>query len=41
MVKLGIQASNAFAVVSKARGLTVPDTPGQIDWFSNHCVKII
>jgi protein-tyrosine phosphatase len=41
LFRLGIDASNAFAVVSKARGLTVPDTSGQIDWFSKHCVKSI
>ena len=33
LLRLGIEASNAFAVVSKARGLSVPDTAGQIEWF--------
>lgn len=33
LLELGVAASNAFAVVSRARGLTVPDTPEQIDWF--------
>lgn len=39
LFKLGIPASNAFTIVSKARGLTVPDTSGQIDWFHEHVVK--
>jgi len=33
LLELGIPVSDVFAVVSKARGLTVPDTSGQIDWL--------
>jgi protein-tyrosine phosphatase len=33
LLRLGIPVSDVFAVVSKARGLAVPDTPEQISWF--------
>lgn len=40
LLRLGVEASDAFAIVSKARGLRVPDTSGQIEWFSAHCVNV-
>jgi protein-tyrosine phosphatase len=33
LLRLGVPASDVFAVVSKARGLSVPDTPEQVEWF--------
>ena len=37
LVALGHEPGNVFAMVSKARGLTVPDTEEQIEWFHRHC----
>lgn len=39
LLRLGVNASNAFAVVSKARGLTVPDTSAQIEWFHSMAAR--
>ena len=33
LVRLGVPAQDVFSLVSKARGLVVPDTPEQIKWF--------
>lgn len=33
LLRLGIPASRVFEVLSRARGLAVPDTPAQIEWF--------
>lgn len=33
LLRLGIPADEVFSVVSKARGLSVPDTAEQIEWF--------
>lgn len=33
LIRSGLNASDAFALVSKARGLTIPDTQIQIDWI--------
>lgn len=38
LLKLGIPASEAFAVLSRARRLPVPDTPSQVEWF--HSVAV-
>ena len=35
LVKLGIPASQVFPMLSRARGLAVPDTPSQIEWFKS------
>ena len=34
MLRLGVPAEQVFPMVSRARGLTTPDTPSQIEWFS-------
>lgn len=41
LVKLGIPASEAFAMLSRARRLTVPDTPSQIEWFHSVAVPYL
>jgi protein-tyrosine phosphatase len=33
LLRLGIPASQVFAVLSRARGLSVPDTSAQAEWF--------
>jgi protein-tyrosine phosphatase len=33
LVRLGVPSQDVFSLVSKARGLVVPDTPEQIKWF--------
>jgi hypothetical protein len=33
LLRLGVSADAVFPMISKARGLTVPDTQSQIDWF--------
>lgn len=33
MLRLGIPAEQVFPVISRARGLTTPDTPAQVAWF--------
>ena len=33
LLRLGISVDAVFPMISKARGLTVPDTQSQIDWF--------
>jgi len=33
MLRLGVAAADVLPMISKARGLTVPDTPRQIEWF--------
>lgn len=33
LLRLGVPAQDVFSLVSKARGLVVPDTPSQIEWF--------
>ena len=40
LLHLGVPASNVFAVLSKARGLTVPDTPSQIEWFHSMAARL-
>jgi len=34
LLRLGIPAQQVFPMISRARGLTVPDTQSQIEWFS-------
>jgi protein-tyrosine phosphatase len=34
---LGVAREGAFAMLTRARGVTVPDTPGQVEWFKNFC----
>jgi len=33
LLRSGVPAQDVFSLVSKARGLVVPDTPAQIEWF--------
>jgi|SRR5712671_7220923 len=35
LLNLGIPATQVFAMLSRARGLVVPDTPSQIEWFQS------
>jgi protein-tyrosine phosphatase len=35
LLKLGIAAPDAFPMLSRARGLAVPDTPSQVEWFQS------
>ena len=37
LVALGHEVRDVFATVSKARGVNVPDTEEQIEWFRKHC----
>jgi protein-tyrosine phosphatase len=37
LVSLGHEPRDVFATVSKARGVTVPDTDEQIEWFRKNC----
>jgi len=37
----GFTVRDAFARISAARGLTVPDTPGQLEWVQEHHAIII
>jgi hypothetical protein len=34
LLKLGVTFEQVFPMVSRARGLTVPDTPAQIEWLA-------
>lgn len=34
MLRLGIPPQQIFSMISRARGLTTPDTPLQVEWFS-------
>lgn len=36
LVHEGFTVREAFACISAARGLTVPDTPGQLEWVEQH-----
>jgi protein-tyrosine phosphatase len=36
----GLTVREAFARISAARGLTVPDTPGQLEWLEEHSAII-
>ncbi|WP_082507377.1 MULTISPECIES: dual specificity protein phosphatase family protein [unclassified Duganella] len=38
LLKLGIPAAEAFAILSRARRLPVPDTQSQVEWF--HSVAV-
>jgi protein-tyrosine phosphatase len=33
LLRLGVAAANAFPMISTARGLSVPDTQQQVEWF--------
>jgi protein-tyrosine phosphatase len=33
MLRLGVAAADVFSMISKARGLSVPDTPQQAEWL--------
>jgi protein-tyrosine phosphatase len=37
LVSLGHEPRDVFAMVSKARGVSVPDTDEQIEWFRKNC----
>ena len=37
LVSLGHEPREVFAMISKARGVDVPDTEEQIDWFHRNC----
>lgn len=37
LVSLGHEPRDVFAMVSKARGVSVPDTEAQIEWFRKNC----
>ena len=39
LFKLGVPASQVFDLVSKSRGLTVPDTAGQLEWFRSMAAR--
>lgn len=36
MVKTGVDPLHAFKIISEKRGMTVPDTPEQIQWVIKH-----
>lgn len=36
LIRQGMKAEDAFALVSKARGITIPDTQIQRDWVHEH-----
>jgi protein-tyrosine phosphatase len=40
LVRLGVAPDDVFATISKARGLQVPDTEAQIQWFHTHFGRI-
>jgi hypothetical protein len=40
LLRLGVPASQVFFVLSRARGLSVPDTPAQIEWFHSVMVRM-
>ena len=40
LVSLGHQSGDVFAMVSRARGVSVPDTEEQIEWFRKNCSSI-
>ena len=37
LVSLGHEPRDVFGMVSKARGISVPDTEAQIEWFRKNC----
>jgi hypothetical protein len=39
LLKLGISAPETFPMLSRARGLVVPDTPSQIEWFQSVAIR--
>jgi protein-tyrosine phosphatase len=39
LLKLGIPAQEVFAMLSRARGLAIPDTSSQIEWFQSVAVR--
>ena len=41
LLQEGLSAREAFARISAARGLTIPDTPGQLEWVEEHRETII
>lgn len=40
MLRLGIPAEQVFSMISRARGLTTPDTPSQVEWFSAFALSL-
>jgi protein-tyrosine phosphatase len=43
LLRLGVAANDVFPVLSRARGLAVPDTSSQIEWFhftSKHAITL-
>lgn len=34
---LGVACEETFAMLTRARGVTVPDTPDQVEWFQKFC----
>jgi protein-tyrosine phosphatase len=40
LLRLGVPASQVFAALSRARGLSVPDTPAQMEWFHSVAVRM-
>jgi protein-tyrosine phosphatase len=34
---LGVAREETFAMLTRARGVTVPDTAGQVEWFKTFC----
>jgi protein-tyrosine phosphatase len=41
LLQEGLRAHEAFERISAARGLTIPDTPGQLEWVEDNREKII
>lgn len=40
LLRLGVPAAQVFAVLSRARGLAVPDTPAQAEWFHSVAARL-
>lgn len=40
LLQEGLTVHEAFARISAARGLTVPDTPGRLEWLGEHSATI-
>jgi hypothetical protein len=40
LLRLGVPASQVFTVLSRARGLSVPDTPAQMEWFHSVAARM-
>ena len=41
LLREGFSTHEAFERISAARGLTIPDTPGQFEWVENNREKIV